>query len=116
MHLVAGGALINVHVQMGTVVGSYIGLSAITVRWKVSVPWRPMIRPGPTKGNMYWDNRVVPQTEKFNKTQPITRLTIKSLIRLKEQTDAYRRETDDNDRIINYVILLNLFPNAFTNK
>ena len=24
---------------------------------------------------MYWDNRVVPQTEKFNKTQPITRLT-----------------------------------------
>ena len=62
------------------------------------------------------DNRVVPQTEKFNKTQPITRLTIKSLIRLKEQTDAYRRETDDNDRIINYVILLNLFRNAFTNN
>jgi len=24
---------------------------------------------------MYWNNRVVPQTEKFNETQPITRLT-----------------------------------------
>ena len=38
-------------------------LEADCVRWKVSVPWRPMIRPGPTKGSMYWDNRVVQQTE-----------------------------------------------------